>query len=99
MPETWTVALSRRVGSLAQHLKQIDVLEIGDPVLVRGRHSPLARQSGRVVEIAQSDLYGAYLVIFDNGLRFRYRRHELLALTSASQTHEAKSAITERPLY
>jgi len=92
MSKTWTVALSRRVGSLAQ-------LEIGDPVLVRGRHSPLARQSGRIADITQGDVYGAYLVIFDNGLRFRYRRHELLALTSASKTHEAESTITERPLY
>ena len=99
MPETWTFALSRRVASLAQHLKRPDELEVGDRVLVRRKHSPLALQSGKLADVTPGDTYGPYLVEFDSGLRFRYQRYELSALTSASQTHETESALTERPLY
>lgn len=60
-------------------------LEIGDPVRVRTKLSPLAGQSGRVAEISHGDLYGPYLVQFAGGLQFRYRRNEL-ALTIISDS-------------
>jgi len=55
-------------------------LEVGDPVRVRTRLSPLSGQSGKIVEVALGDPYGPYLVRFAGGLQFRYRRNEL-ALT------------------
>ena len=99
MPGTWTVVLSRHVAGLAQHLKRLDALEVGDRVLVRRKHSPLALQSGRIVDVAPGDTYGPYLVEFDSGLRFRYERYELSTLTSASQTRETEPALMEKPLY
>jgi len=52
-------------------------LEVGESVRVRTRLSPLAGQTGRVVDMIPGDVYGPYLVRFDNGLQFRYRRNEL----------------------
>ena len=99
MSKTWTLVLSRRVRNLAHHIKNVDALEIGDPVFVRRKHSPLARQSGKIADIAPGDAYGPYLVRFDNGLRFRYQRNELLPLASAAQVHEAEPALTENALH
>jgi hypothetical protein len=44
--------------------------------------SPLAGQPGRVAGISPRDACGPYLVQFANGLRFRYREDELVALTA-----------------
>ena len=52
-------------------------LDVGDPVRVWRKPSPLAGESGRILEISPDDIYGPYLVQFDSGLRFRYRRGEL----------------------
>jgi hypothetical protein len=60
-------------------------LEVGDPVRVRTKLSPLAGQSGRVAEVVPGDPYGPYLVQFAGGLQFRYRRNEL-ALTFISDS-------------
>ena len=55
----------------------------GDSVRVRERRrSPLAGQSGRIALITPGDPSGPYLVQFGNGLQFRYREDELVALTS-----------------
>jgi hypothetical protein len=55
----------------------------GDPVRVQVHsRSPMAGQSGRIVAISPRDAYGPYLVRFGNGLQFRYRENELVALTS-----------------
>jgi len=47
---------------------------------VRSKLSPLSGRSGTIAEVALEDPYGPYLVQFDGGLQFRYRRKEL-ALT------------------
>jgi len=60
-------------------------LEVGDPVIVRTKLSPLAGRSGKVAEVAPGDPYGPYLVQFAGGLQFRYRRNEL-ALTFISDS-------------
>jgi hypothetical protein len=52
-------------------------LVVGDPVRVRARLSPLAGKSGKVTNITPGDPYGPYLVQFDSGLQYRYRRNEL----------------------
>ena len=85
MPGTWAIVLTRRVWSLAHQLNTAEALEIGDPVLVSRKRSPLARQSGKIADVDPDDTYGPYLVLFDNGLRFRYQRHELRALTAPTE--------------
>jgi hypothetical protein len=56
---------------------------IGDSVRVQDHwRSPLAGQPGRVAGISPRDACGPYLVQFANGLRFRYREDELVALTA-----------------
>jgi hypothetical protein len=56
---------------------------IGDLVRVQDHwRSPLAGQPGRIAGISPRDACGPYLVQFANGLRFRYREDELVALTS-----------------
>jgi hypothetical protein len=56
---------------------------IGDTVRVQDHwRSPLAGQSGRIAGISPRDACGPYLVRFANGLQFRYREDELVALTS-----------------
>jgi hypothetical protein len=62
-----------------------DYLEVGKPVRVRRKPSPLAGESGKILEITPGDTYGPYLVQFENGLRYRYRRDEL-ALTSITDS-------------
>jgi hypothetical protein len=64
----------------------MDGLEIDDPVQVRRRRSPLFGMSGRVAQVVPTDPYGPYLVEFENGLQFRYRRHELAPLTYSSNS-------------
>ena len=56
---------------------------VGDSVRVQEHwRSPLAGQSGRIAGISPRDACGPYLVQFANGLHFRYREDELVALTS-----------------
>lgn len=56
---------------------------IGDSVRVQEHwRSPLAGQSGKIAGISPRDACGPYLVQFSNGLQFRYREDELVALTS-----------------
>jgi hypothetical protein len=58
-------------------------LSTGDFVRVKEyRRSPLAGQSGKIATITPGDPCGPYLVQFGNGLQFRYRGNELVALTS-----------------
>ena len=66
-----------------------DYLEVGNPVRVKRKPSPLAGESGKILEIALGDTYGPYLVQFDNGLRYRYRRDEL-ALTSTTDSGKTR---------
>ena len=76
------VAFLAAIGSLPspKWTNRGQPLEVGDPVRVRTKLSPLAGQSGKVAEVAPGDLYAPYLVQFASGLQFRYRRNEL-ALT------------------
>jgi hypothetical protein len=43
----------------------------------RASRSPMAGQLGQIVSVSVSDPLGAYLVEFDNGMRFRYQAGEL----------------------
>ena len=64
-----------------------NLLFAGDNIRVRrAARSPMPGNMGRIVGVSQSDPKGAYLVEFDNGLRFRYRRSELerVAFSSSS---------------
>jgi hypothetical protein len=64
--------------------------EVGDPVRVRARHSPLTGQHGKIAEISPEDPYGPYLVQFSSGLQFRYRGNEL------APTSKPDSAVMNR---
>jgi hypothetical protein len=58
-------------------------LEVGDRVYVlHSIQSPCAGSSGVVTAIDVKDRYGTYLVRLDNGLQFRYLRHELESVQS-----------------
>ena len=78
-----TVPLSKWAGN------RRNPLEVGDSVLVRKKSSPLAGQSGRVEEITLQDPYGPYLVQFDTGFRFRYRRNELVLTCNTDSARQA----------
>jgi len=53
-------------------------IKVGNTVRVRRTwHTPHAGSLGMVAAIKLNDPYGIYLVEFDDGLQFRYKRHEL----------------------
>ena len=80
------VGTSRLPGAMANPMPPpapIGRFSTGDSVRVREHwRSPLAGESGRIAEITPGDPCGPYLVQFGNGLQFRYRVDELVALTS-----------------
>jgi hypothetical protein len=78
--------LLRWVAFRAQDLIGLNRLEVGDSVRVSWKNSPLYGMTGSVVEINPGDPYGPYLLHLENGLRFRYRRYELAALTCSSDS-------------
>ena len=83
MADVGTSRLSVLTGHRIQTLRSTDGFSTGDSVRVKEyRRSPLAGQSGRIAEISPGDPCGPYLVRFGNGLQFRYRGDELVALTS-----------------
>jgi hypothetical protein len=66
--------MSRQASGMRQ-------LKSGDKVFIRANpRSPCGGRIGTVVEINHDDLYGAVLVRFSDGLRFRYTWSELLPL-------------------
>jgi hypothetical protein len=53
----------------------------GDRVRVERRlQSPYPNRSGIICSVDSSDLYGMYLVEFEDGLRFRYGFQELVLI-------------------
>jgi len=78
-------------------MTNIETFLTGDPVQVRDlRTAPLAGYSGKIAAVTSADPYGPYLVEFRNGLRFRYRKGELIALTSYFDS--ASKLAESRPL-
>jgi hypothetical protein len=75
-----TFSLSKWKESRVWLFHGVQPLEVGESVRVRTMLSPLAGQTGRIVDKTPGDAYGPYLVRFDSGFQFRYRRNEL-ALT------------------
>ena len=56
--------------------------KVGDRVRVkRLPNSPLAGEAGIVTKVSPMDVCGAYLVQFNQGLRFRYTADELDLIT------------------
>ncbi len=51
----------------------------------KSRRAPQAGSIGKIVSVDPADPYGAYLVRFGNGLQFRYRDHEITALSRKEQ--------------
>ena len=61
---------------------QID-LRSGNHVRIRRSWcTPLGGRSGVVSTIEQNDPYGTYLIQFEDGLQFRYERHDLELLVA-----------------
>jgi hypothetical protein len=82
MADAGTSGLSVSTGRRVQASRSTAGFSTGDFVRVKKyRRSPLAGQSGTIAEITFGDPCGPYLVLFGNGLRFRYRGDELVALT------------------
>ena len=91
--ESWKVFGQRIVAAVAAYGRDItgvrspNVLFAGDNIRVRRvSRSTMPGHRGQVVSVSQNDPQGAYLVQFDNGMRFRYRRGELdrVAYSSSS---------------
>ena len=83
MTHVGTSRLSLSASRRVQRARNSGAFSAGDFVRVKAyRCSPLAGQSGRIAEITPGDPCGPYLVQFGNGLKFRYRGDELVALTS-----------------
>ena len=82
MADAGISGLSGSIGRRVQTSRRTAGFTTGDCVRVKKyRRSPLAGQSGTIAEITPGDACGPYLVLFGNGLRFRYRGDELVALT------------------
>jgi len=83
MADAGTSGLSVSTGRRIQPSLSTAGFSAGAYVRVKEyRRSPLAGQSGTIAEITPGDPCGPYLVQFGNGLQFRYRGDELVALTS-----------------
>ncbi len=83
MADAGTTKLSVSIGRQVRSSQSTDGFSTGDYVRVKEYwRSPLAGQYGRIAEIPPGDPCGPYLVRFGNGLQFRYRGDELVALTS-----------------
>src|SRR5215831_834046 len=53
-------------------------IRVGNPVRIRRTwRSPNVRRLGVVSAIEPNDPYGMYVIEFEDGLQFRYERHEL----------------------
>lgn len=81
MADTGTFGWFRWIGGRVQRVNRTPRLQVGVPVRVRRRRSPLSGMTGKISVITPNDAYGPYLVTFENGLQFRYRQEELAALT------------------
>jgi hypothetical protein len=58
-----------------------EVLQIGHAVQIRkSSRLPLAGMAGRLSAIQPADPYGPYVVAFDNGLQYRYRRADVVLI-------------------
>jgi len=78
--------MSRVAGGVLRFLGILQIPEVGAPVRIQySARNPLGGHTGTVVAVSSGDPYGAYLVEFENGLRFRYQLSEL----SVAHCHEA----------
>lgn len=91
--ESWKVFGQRIVAAVAAYGRVTtgdrspNVLFAGDNIRVRrASRSPMPGRMGQVVSVSLNDLAGAYLVQFDNGMRFRYRRGELERVAYSSSS-------------
>ena len=68
----------------ANRTTSIDI-KVGNAVRIgRTRRSPNAGRLGVVTAIEPRDLYGPYIVEFEDGLHFRYERQELERVVAES---------------
>lgn len=60
--------------------------QIGDMVRVKQRmHCPRPGEQGAILSVSPADPCGAYLVLFGDRLRFRYRADELELIKDKSE--------------
>jgi hypothetical protein len=83
-----TSALSKWAESHVWLFHGVHPLAVGEFVRVRTWFSPLSGQTGRIVDLTPGDVYGSYLVRFDNGLQFRYQRNELAPTSNTDSARE-----------
>ena len=83
MADAGTSGLVVPTGRRMQVSRRKTGFRTGDVVRVKEhRRSPLGGQPGWITEVTPGDPFGPFLVRFGNGLQFRYRGDELVALTS-----------------
>jgi hypothetical protein len=66
--------MSRIAGGVLRCLGIVQIPEVGALVRIHNSaRNPLAGHTGRIIAVFSADPYGAYLVEFEDGLRFRYQ--------------------------
>ena len=69
--------MSRVAGGVLRFLKVFHFPEVGSFVRIHNSaRNPLAGDVGTIIAVSSADPYGAYLVEFEDGLRFRYQASE-----------------------
>ena len=78
-------------GNSSKSVEALPAIQIGNAVQVQARHDlPLAGNSGTLLDIENDD-ERPYVVHFGDGLRFRYKRLDLIDLGSSSQAGVGQS--------
>jgi hypothetical protein len=77
MPENNAISIDIRVGS-AVRIRRI-------------WRSPYAGRFGVVSSIEPKDRYGIYMIEFEDGLQFRYKRHELEPVKARPTYHHERA--------
>jgi hypothetical protein len=69
--------MSRIAGGVLRFLRILQIPEVGALVRIHNSaRNPLAGHTGTIIAVSSADPYGAYLVEFEDGLRFRYQASE-----------------------
>src|SRR4026209_768191 len=75
-------------GKLSLHLMSPNPFNPGEAARIRySIHSPYSGRAGIVLNVDPSDERGAYLILFSDGLQFRYKPQELEPLNGPRQTN------------
>ena len=77
-------------GRRGERFRSAQILKVGMLVRIHDfDRNPLAGRTGTIIAISSSDPFGAYLVEFEDGLRFRYKASEFALKTYPEAVQES----------